>query len=81
MNIVVTREEIIKRLEKLTIDIIELKTVVEEGWKEDIIKDSTGDFLEKCKGWKDTRNSEEIIADIYSSRTNLNTKKFFNEEQ
>ena len=26
-------------------------------------------FLEKCGGWQDTRSPEEIIADIYASRT------------
>ena len=26
-------------------------------------------FLEKCGGWEDTRSPEEIIADIYASRT------------
>lgn len=26
-------------------------------------------FLEKCGGWQDTRSPEELIADIYASRT------------
>jgi hypothetical protein len=30
---------------------------------------STEIFLEKCGGWEDTRGPEEIIADIYDSRT------------
>jgi hypothetical protein len=66
----ITREEIIKRLDKLTIDIVELKVVFEEGWKEGVTKNSTRDFLEKFGGWEDTRNPEEIIADIYSARIN-----------
>ncbi len=75
----ITREEIIKRLDKLTIDIVELKVVFEEIWKEEgVTKDLTRDFLEKCGGWEDTRNSEEIIADIYSARINSNTE--FNKE-
>ena len=32
-------------------------------------KDPTEVFLEKCQGWEDTRSPEEIIADIYVSRT------------
>ncbi len=32
-------------------------------------KTPTQMFLEKCGGWKDKRNPDEIIAEIYSSRT------------
>jgi hypothetical protein len=32
-------------------------------------KDPTEVFLEKCGGWEDTRTPEEIIAEIYTSRT------------
>ncbi len=30
---------------------------------------STQRFLKKCGGWEDTRNTEEIIAEIYTLRT------------
>ncbi len=32
-------------------------------------KNPTEMFLEKCDGWQDTRRPDEIIADIYASRT------------
>jgi hypothetical protein len=32
-------------------------------------KDPTEVFLEKCGGWGDVRTPEEIIAEIYRSRT------------
>ena len=32
-------------------------------------KSPTQIFLEKCGGWEDTRDTEEIIAEIYASRT------------
>jgi hypothetical protein len=32
-------------------------------------KSPTQIFLEKCGGWEDTRGAEEIIAEIYASRT------------
>lgn len=32
-------------------------------------KDPTEVFLEKCGGWEDARTPEEIIAEIYTSRT------------
>ena len=32
-------------------------------------KDPTEIFLEKCGGWEDTRSPEEIITEIYMSRT------------
>ena len=31
--------------------------------------DPTDVFLSKCGGWEDTRSPEEIIAEIYASRT------------
>ena len=32
-------------------------------------KDPTEVFLGKCGGWEDSRSPEEIIAEIYTSRT------------
>ena len=37
---------------------------------EDIpLKGRTQVFLEKCGGWEDSRSPEEIIEEIYSSRS------------
>lgn len=35
----------------------------------DQVKTPTQKFLEKCGGWEDTRSPDEIIAEIYASRT------------
>lgn len=32
-------------------------------------KNPTQMFLEKCGGWEDTRKPDEIIAEVYASRT------------
>jgi len=65
----ITREEAIRRLEEVARKIVELKAALEEGWNEAPSQDPTHAFLEKCGGWEDTRSPEEIIADIYASRT------------
>lgn len=65
----ITREEAVRRLEKVAKDIAELKSALEEGWNETPAKGPTQTFLKKCRGWKDSRSPEEIIADIYSART------------
>ena len=49
-------------------------TFLEDELREDtqqqhIPEDPTQVFLEKCGGWEDTRRPEEIIAEIYASRT------------
>ncbi|MBI4640502.1 MAG: hypothetical protein HY731_07395 [Candidatus Tectomicrobia bacterium] len=67
-----TREEVIRRLEEIARVIIELKGALEEGWNDVSAKDQTQAFLEKCGGWEDTRSPEEIIADIYAARTTSN---------
>lgn len=68
----ITREEAIRRLEEVAKEIEELKAALEEGWNEVPTKNPTHAFLEKCGGWDDTRSPEEIIADIYDSRTSSN---------
>ncbi|MEN8221179.1 MAG: hypothetical protein ABFS56_33480 [Pseudomonadota bacterium] len=40
-----------------------------EKWESYAQKTPTEVFLDKCKGWKDTRSPEEIITEIYASRT------------
>ena len=68
----VTREEAIRRLEDIAGEIAEIKKAIEQGWNEAASKDPTQAFLDKCRGWEDTRSPEEIIADIYTARTSSN---------
>ena len=63
-----TREEIVRRLEGVARELVELKAALEEDRNETSAKDPTQAFLEKCGGWEDTRRPEEIIADIYATR-------------
>jgi hypothetical protein len=37
--------------------------------EDEFAKNPTDLFLEKCGGWQDTRRPDEIIEDIYASRT------------
>ena len=64
-----TREDVIRRLEQMEQEIADLKTVLMEEWIEDTSSDPTQIFLAKCSGWEDKRTPEEIIAEIYASRT------------
>jgi hypothetical protein len=64
-----TREEAIRRLSNIEREAAELRSEIERGWFEATGKTATEVFLEKCGGWEDDRTPEEIIADIYSSRT------------
>lgn len=64
-----TRKEVIRRLEQMEREIGDLKTALMEEWVEDTHPVSTETFLAKCSGWEDTRTPEEIIAEIYTSRT------------
>ncbi|MBM4031257.1 MAG: hypothetical protein FJ291_05665 [Planctomycetes bacterium] len=65
----ITREQLIKRLQEIEAELAELRTALEQGWDEASPEDRTKAFLEKCGGWEDDRTAEEIIEDIYSSRT------------
>jgi len=65
----VTREEVVQRLEYVAQEIVELKAALEEGWAKLPVKDPTQAFLEKCGGWEDTRSPDDIIADMYATRT------------
>jgi hypothetical protein len=65
----ITREEAIRRLEDVAVQINEIKKALEQGWNETGTKDPTQTFLEKCRGWEDTRSPEEIVADIHAERT------------
>jgi hypothetical protein len=56
-------------LDEVAGEINRIKKALEEGWSETPAKDPTEYFLEKCRGWEDTRSPEEIIADIYAART------------
>jgi hypothetical protein len=68
----ITREEAIRRLTDVAGEINQIKKALEEGWNEAGAKDPTQSFLEKCRGWEDTRSPEEIVADIYAARTTSN---------
>ena len=65
----ITREEALRRLEAVANEIAALRADLAEGWIETPAEDATADFLAKCGGWEDTRSPEEIIADIYATRT------------
>jgi len=65
----ITREEVIKRLEGVAKEIAELKAALEAGRDDAPLKDATAVFLEKCRGWEDPRTPEEIVADVYAART------------
>ncbi len=64
-----TRERAIERLSHIEREAAELRKEIEQGWFDAAGKTPTESFLEKCGGWEDDRTTEEIIADIYSSRT------------
>ncbi len=65
----ITREEALRRLEKVANDIEALRDALADGWVEMDDNEATSAFLAKCGDWEDTRSPEEIIADIYASRT------------
>ncbi len=65
----ITREEVIGKLEEIEAKLSELRKAIEQGWDEASPAERTKAFLDKCGGWEDDRTPEEIIADIYSSRT------------
>jgi hypothetical protein len=65
----ITREEALRRLEAVANEIVALRADLAEGWIETPVEDATAAFLAKCGGWEDTRSPEEIIADIYATRT------------
>ena len=64
-----TRDEATKRLTHIEREIAELREAIDQAWSEGPDLDPTQVFLSKCGGWEDDRTPEEIIADIYSSRT------------
>ena len=77
----ITREEAIRRLDDVAKEIIELRKAFEEEWKETFGQNATQIFLEKCRGWEDDRSPEEIISQIYQTRTVSDRgKAIFNEE-
>jgi len=65
----ITREEALRRLEAVANEIEALRADLADGWIEPPAEDATAAFLAKCGGWEDTRSPEEIIADIYVTRT------------
>jgi hypothetical protein len=67
-----SREEVLRRLEAVQLEIARLKKELQEDWPTTEGHDRTSEFLEKCTGWEDDRAPEEVIAEIYSSRTSSN---------
>ncbi len=65
----ITYQEVIRRLDTIVKEITELKQVVEQSWSSESILDPTEAFLEKCRGWQDSRSADEIVASIYTART------------
>ncbi|MBI3734591.1 MAG: hypothetical protein HY259_14220 [Chloroflexi bacterium] len=64
----ISQAEAIRRLEAITHELVELKEAI-EMWGERPAINQTQAFLEKCRGWEDSRQPEDIIADIYAART------------
>jgi hypothetical protein len=78
----ITREEALRRLEAVVNEIVALRADLAEGWIETPVEDAAAAFLAKCGGWEDTRSPEEIIADIYATRTVSNRgADFFPQKQ
>jgi len=68
-----TKQEALVCLDEITREIAQLKTAIERDWNEASSKNATQVFLEKCGRWEDDRSAEEIIADVYCSRTSSDT--------
>ena len=64
-----TREEVLRRLDAVAHELVALRAALAEGWTETPSENPTQVFLAKCGGWEDTRSPEEIIAEIYAVRT------------
>ena len=65
----ITREEALRRLDAVAHELIALRVALAQGRTETSVKNPTQAFLAKCGGWEDTRSPEEIIAEIYATRT------------
>ncbi len=76
-----TMDEAIKRLEHIEKEIDYLKQAL-QAHQQTPVQDGTSRFLKKCGGWEDTRTPDEIISEIYSSRTtSLKTGDIFDEDE
>ncbi len=60
--------QVLNQLNKLEQGLQELRAKVTAGFIADDL-DATELFLRKCGGWQDNRSPDEIIAEIYASRT------------
>jgi hypothetical protein len=67
--VMITREEVLRRLDAVAHELVALRAALAEGWSETPSENPTQTFLVKCGGWEDTRSPEEIIAEIYAART------------
>ena len=64
-----TREEALRRLDAVANELIALRAALADEWIKMPVDDPTQAFLAKCGGWEDTRSPEEVIAEIYATRT------------
>ncbi len=64
-----TNQEALGCLDEIAREIEQLRTAIDREWQEAASRDATQAFLRKCGGWEDARSPEEIVAEIYSSRT------------
>ena len=65
-----TREETIKRLAAVSTELQQLQQALAQSWPQALPPaDATQIFLNKCQGWEDDRTPEEIVAEIYATRT------------
>ncbi|MDA0836798.1 MAG: hypothetical protein O2857_03350 [Planctomycetota bacterium] len=65
-----THTDAIRKLEYLEKEISSLRSALATGLTGPKDDKTTIAFLDKCGGWEDSRGTEEIIADIYSTRLN-----------
>lgn len=63
-----SKATMIEKLEHLEQEIADLKNAL-QAMPEFSGGEATQAFLSKCGGWQDDRTPEEIIRDIYESRT------------
>ena len=64
-----SREEAVQRLQRIERELAELRRELGAQPPRADSRSPTEAFLEKCGGWEDTRSPEEVIAEIYASRT------------
>jgi hypothetical protein len=64
-----TIEEAVSRIAGIEEELARLRRELAESRAGMTPEERTKAFLRKCGGWEDTRTPEELIDEIYSSRT------------